>query len=84
MKKLITTERTIFPGCAALGRELTDAASHLAPSRQALMLLLSTQHEANSTLQEAALTEQDLRMPTLHWVLLSVCLLLSLILLPSA
>lgn len=53
-------ERTIFPGCAALGRELTDAASHLAPSHQAPRPLLSTQHEAHSTLQEAALTEQVL------------------------
>lgn len=56
MKKFITIERTIFPGSAAPGREVTDAASHLAPSRQALRPPLSTQHEALSTLQEAALT----------------------------
>lgn len=61
MKKSITIERAIFPGSAALGRELTDAASHLAPSHQAPRSLLSTQHEAHSTLQEAALTEQGLR-----------------------
>lgn len=67
-------ERTIFPGCAALGSELTNAASHLAPSRQAPRPLLSTQHEAHSTLQEAALTKQVLSDAPLALLGPTVCM----------